>query len=63
VKERTDMSSESDQMIALLHELSALKQIDEQSGATPNGPEEEACRLRQDAIAQEIKALAEKKTS
>jgi hypothetical protein len=59
------MSSEaSDQMMALLQELSMLKEADAAFEANPTVSERDAYQLRRqrrDEIGLEIKALAEKK--
>jgi len=59
-------SEASDRMMTLLQELSALKQFDQGSDATPHesGKKEEEQRLRQqrhEEITEEMKALAEQK--
>lgn len=57
-------SEASDQMMALLSELSGLKELNEKYEADPTEDEREAYRLRQarqEEITQEIKALAERK--
>jgi hypothetical protein len=59
------MSSEtSEQMMALLHELSTLKELKRQSEANPSESDREAERQqerRREEITQEIKALGEQK--
>src|SRR5579863_7255768 len=69
--EATMGSEASDRMMTLLQELSALKQLDQQSDATPSGSEKKdgsekkgELRLRQqrcEEITEEMKALAEQK--
>jgi hypothetical protein len=57
-------SEASDQMIALLQELSQLKKLDGENQVTADESDPEARRLRQrrhEEITQEMKALAEKK--
>jgi peptidoglycan hydrolase CwlO-like protein len=57
-------SEASEQMMALLSELSTLKELNRQFEASPNENEEDAQRLRHERgeeITQEIKALAQKK--
>ena len=57
-------SESSEQVLALLGELSVLKELNQKYEATPSAPEEEAYRQRQqrhEEITQEIKALAERK--
>ena len=57
-------SEASERMMALLSELSTVKELNRQFEASPNENEEDAQRLRQqrqEEIAQEIKALAEEK--
>lgn len=57
-------SEESDQMMALLQELSMLKEADEAFEANPTDNKRETYQLRQrrrDEIGLEIKALAEEK--
>jgi len=57
-------SEESDQMLALLQELSMLKEADAAFEASPTESEREAHRLRQerrDHIGLEMKALANQK--
>jgi hypothetical protein len=52
-------SDESEQVLALLKELSVLKEQDSQSGGdSATDFERDARRLRQQEIAEEIKALA-----
>ena len=51
-------SDESCQVLALLKELSVLK---EQDSDAASHSERAACRLRQQEISEEIKALAEEK--
>jgi hypothetical protein len=55
---------ESDQMMALLQELSLLKELDAAFEANPTASEREAHHLRQqrrDEIGSEMKTLAEQK--
>jgi hypothetical protein len=54
-------SDESEQVLALLKELSVLKEQDSNSGDTATDSERQARMLRQHQIAEEIKALAEEK--
>jgi len=57
-------TEESDQMMALLQELSMLKEADAAFEANPSDSEREAYyfrRQRRDEIGAEMKALAEKK--
>jgi hypothetical protein len=57
-------SEESEQMLALLQELSMLKEADAEFEASPTESEREAHRLRQqrrDHIGLEMKALANQK--
>ena len=58
------MGEESDQMMALLQELSVLKELDAAFDANPSESEREAHQLRQlrrDEIGLEMKRLAEEK--
>lgn len=59
------MSSEtSEQMMALLQELSRLKELKRQFEANPSGSDQEAqrqCDQRHEEITQEMKALAQQK--
>jgi hypothetical protein len=61
----SNMGSESsEQVLALLGELSVLKELNQKYEASPSATEEEAYRQRQqrhEEITQEIKALAERK--
>jgi hypothetical protein len=55
-------SDESERVLALLKELSVLKEQDSKSdGDSATDSERDARRLRQQEIAEEIKALAEEK--
>ena len=57
-------SEASEQMMALLSELSTLKELNRHFEVSPNENEEDAQRQRQqrqEEIAQEIKALAQQK--
>jgi hypothetical protein len=57
-------SESSEQVLALLGELSVLKELNQKYEASPSATEEEAHRQRQqrhEEITQEIKALAERK--
>ncbi|MGO8793888.1 MAG: hypothetical protein ACLQLC_03615 [Candidatus Sulfotelmatobacter sp.] len=57
-------SETSEQMMALLHELSTLKELKRQSEAKPSESDREAelqQNRRREEITQEMKALAEQK--
>ena len=57
-------SETSDQMVALLQELSALKELKRQSEANPSESDQEALReqdRRHEEITQEMKTLAQQK--
>jgi hypothetical protein len=55
-------TDESEQVLALLKELSVLKERDSKSdGDSATDSKRDARRLRQQEIAEEIKALAEEK--
>lgn len=58
-------SEASEQVLALLNELSVLKELNRKYEASPSAAQEEAYRqrqLRHEEITQEIKTLAERKT-
>lgn len=54
-------SSESEQVLALLQELSVLKELDACETATQTESEQRLRQQRQHEITQEIRALAEQK--
>ncbi len=57
-------SEASEQVLALLNELSVLKELNRQYEAHPNAPDEPDYRVRQERheeITREIKALADQK--
>ena len=59
-------TQESDQMMALLQELSLMKEMDARFEANPTESEREAHQLRQqrkEEISEEMKALAQKRKS
>jgi hypothetical protein len=57
-------SEASEQVLALLNELSVLKELNREYEAQPNTPDEPAYRIRQqrhEEITRQIKALADRK--
>lgn len=59
-------SEASEEMMALLKELSVLKELDKEHDASSDQTEQEACRQRQkrqEEIAREIKEVADQKNA